>query len=152
MYKKSLKKFIYNAKHKYLNLNTFVILAAFLIAAGWVWGSLGVMQRNYLLQKEVDHKQRLLQLAQLQKDSIELQNRFYKTNEFKELALRESQGLVMPGEKVLILPENSQSVKDAAKLDGSVLAAPDGPQGASNLQQWMNFLFGGYSKSINDKK
>lgn len=151
MPEKSLKKIIYNARHKYANINTFVILVAFLIAAGWVWGSLGVMQRNYLLQKEVDHKKRQLQLAELQKESLELQNRYYQTNEYKELALRESQGLVMPGEKVLILPENSESVKESDSSKGSITSSGEA-LGESNLQQWMNFLFGGYSKSIDTDK
>lgn len=149
---KSLKKVIYNVRHKYANFNTFVIFVAFLLAAGWVWGSLGVMQRNYLLQKEVDHKKRQLQLAELQKESIELQNRYYKTNEYKELALRESQGLVMPGERVLILPANTQAAKDASKGGGGSQGGSSNAQEPSNLQQWMNFLFGGYSKGINAYK
>ena len=116
----NIRKFIYTIRHKYLTFNNLVILTAFLIALGWVWGSLGVMQRNYSLQKEVDQKRRQLQLAELQKDSLELQKRFYQTNEYKELAARESLGLVMPGEKLLILPKNSESAK---KADAPVVAA-----------------------------
>jgi len=148
MQKINIRKFVYHVRHKYLTFNNFVILTAFLIAAGWVWGSLQVMQRNYLLQKEVDLKKRQLQLTGLQKDSLELQKRYYETNEYKELAARESLGLVMPGEKVLILPENSQAAKDAdaKKSNTSSEAAP--VERASNMEQWLNFLFGGYSKSI----
>ena len=137
-----------------MTFNNLVILTAFLIAAGWVWGSLQAMQQNYGLQKEVDYKKRQLQLAELQRDSLELQKRYYETNEYKELAARESLGLVMPGEKVLILPENTEAAKQAdAKKSGSNTATV--PQDkTSNLEQWMNFLFGGYSKSIGgeDKK
>lgn len=149
MQKIHIRKFIYHVRHNYLTFNNLVILTAFLIAAGWVWGSLQVMQRNFALQKEVDYKQRQLQLAELQKDSLELQKRYYETNEYRELAARESLGLVMPGEKVLILPDNSEAAKQAdAKADRS------GTQNVpldktSNLEQWLNFLFGGYSKSIN---
>ena len=143
----NIRKFIYTIRHKYLTFNNLVILTAFLIALGWVWGSLGVMQRNYSLQKEVDQKRRQLQLAELQKDSLELQKRFYQTNEYKELAARESLGLVMPGEKLLILPKNSEAAK---KADAPVVAA-SAPvkESTSNLEQWLNFLFGGYSKSLN---
>jgi cell division protein FtsB len=143
----NIRKFIYTIRHKYLTFNNLVILTAFLIALGWVWGSLGVMQRNYSLQKEVDQKRRQLQLAELQKDSLELQKRFYQTNEYKELAARESLGLVMPGEKLLILPKNSEAAK---KADAPVVAASAPVQeSTSNLEQWLNFLFGGYSKSLN---
>lgn len=149
MQKIHIRKIIYHVRHKYLTFNNLVILTAFLIAAGWVWGSLGVMQRNYALQKEVDLKKRQLQLTSLQKDNLELQKRYYETNEYKELAARETLGLVMPGEQVLILPENSQTAKDAdtKKTKTSVLVASG--EKVSNMEQWLNFLFGGYSKSIN---
>lgn len=132
-------------RHKYLTLNNVVILTAFLIAAGWVWGSLGVMQRNYSLQKDIDYKKRQLQLTQLQRDNLALQKNFYQTVEYQELAVRESLGLVRPGEKALILPPNSQAATDA---DATRVAAPVRQETASNLEQWVNFLFGGYSKSI----
>ncbi len=148
MQKINIRKFIYHVRHKYLTFNNLVILTAFLIAAGWIWGSLQVMQRNYALQKEVDFKRRQLQLTELQKQSLELQQRYYQTNEYKELAARESLGLVMPGEKVLILPENSEAAKQADKKVAT--NAPAAPQEQiSNMEQWLNFLFGGYSKSIN---
>ena len=67
MLKINIKKIIYHIRHKYVTLNNMVIVAAFVIAAGWVWGSLGMMQRNYSLQKDVDLKKRQLQLTQLQK-------------------------------------------------------------------------------------
>ncbi|MGV9001436.1 MAG: FtsB family cell division protein [Candidatus Saccharimonadaceae bacterium] len=148
MPKINIRKFIYHVRHNYLTFNNLVILTAFLIAAGWVWGSLNVMQRNYGLQKEVDYKKRQLQLAELQKDSLELQKRYYETNEYKELAARESLGLVMPGEKVLILPENTVAAKEADAKKPSSNTVAISQDTTSNLEQWLNFLFGGYSKSI----
>ena len=148
MQKINIRKFIYHVRHKYLTFNNLVIMTAFLIALGWVWGSLQVMQRNYGLQKEVDYKRRQLQLAELQKDSLELQQRYYQTNEYKELAARESLGLVMPGEKVLILPENSEAAKKSdTKTSGSASQVVPRDK-TSNMEQWLNFLFGGYSRSI----
>jgi len=143
----NIQKIIYHIRHRYLTLNNVVILAAFLIAAGWVWGSLGVMQRNYNLQKDIDYKKRQLQLTQLQRDNLSLQKNFYQTREYQELAVRESLGLVFPGEKALVLPPNS----DAAKKADTVKTATAPQATTSNLEQWVNFLFGGYSKSISDR-
>lgn len=151
MQKVNIRKLIYQVRHKYLTFNNLVIMTAFLIAAGWIWGSLQVMQRNYTLQKEVDYKRRELQLTELQKQSLELQQRYYETNEYKELAARESLGLVMPGEKVLILPENSEAAKQADVKKTTNVPTVAREQ-SSNLEQWLNFLFGGYSKSISDDK
>ena len=142
----NIRKLFYTIRHDYLTFNNLVILAALLIAAGWAWGSLQVMQRNYALQREVDYKKRQLQLAKLQKENLRLQNKFYQTDEYKELALRDSLGLVMPGEKLLILPENSAEAKAADKE--ATQTTDTTVQETSNLEQWLNFLFGGYSKSM----
>jgi cell division protein FtsB len=148
MQKINTRKLVYTIRHKFLTLNNVVILVAFVIAASWVWGSLGMMQRNYALQKEVDGKKRQLELVQLQKANLELQKRYYQTREYQELAVRETLGLVMPGEKVLILPDNSQAAKDA---DKPKVADTTATTQSSNLEQWINFLFGGYSRSISDE-
>lgn len=146
MPKINIRKFIYTVRHSYLTLNNIVIAAAFVIAAGWVWGSLDGMQRNFALQREVDLKQRQLQLAELEKESLELQQNYYKTDEYQEIAARESLGLVMPGERVLILPPNSEAAKQPDAPKGQAVRAQEQ---SSNLEQWLNFLFGGYSKTIN---
>lgn len=147
----NIQKIIYTIRHKYWTFNNIVIFVAFFIAASWVWGSLQVMQRNFALQKEVDQKSRQLQLTELQKQSLELQQRYYKTDEYKELAVRESLGLVMPGESVVILPKNSQAALDAdKKVSPAVVANSQATE--SNTEQWLNFLFGGYNRTVNENK
>jgi cell division protein FtsB len=145
MKKINIRKLIYTIRHKYVTLNNVVIAVAFLIAASWVWGSLGMMQRNYTLQKEVDYKKRQLELTQLQRDNLELQKKYYQTAEYQELAVREALGLVQPGEKALILPPNSAEASDEATSAQVATGAQ-----ATNLEQWVNFLFGGYSKSLSE--
>jgi len=116
------------------------------IAANWIWGSLGMMQRNFTLQKELDDKSQQLIVAQLDTENAKLEQRYYQTEEYKELAVRQQLGLVVPGESVLILPPNSPSViaKDkAAAATASYKVVP-----TSNFSQWMNFLFGNDNKNI----
>jgi len=146
MKKIKIRRLWYLLRHKYFTLNNGVILIAFMIAAGWVWGSLNVMQRNYNLQKELDDKSRQLIVAELDKDNAELEQRYYQTNEYKELAVRERLGLASPGEGVLILPENSQAAKDADKL--TTISTQVQVEKVSNFGQWMNFLFGGNNSSL----
>jgi hypothetical protein len=146
MKKINIRRIYYLVRHKYFTLNNAVIAIAFMIAAGWVWGSLGVMQRNYGLQKQLDDKSRELIVAQLDTDNAKLAQRYYKTDEYKELAVREKLGLGLPGESVLILPPNSEAAKNTDKIDNSTLYGETEP--ISNFNQWMNFLLGGNSKSI----
>lgn len=148
MKKINIKKIIYTIRHKYMTLNSVVIAVALLIAANWVWGALEMMQRNYTLQKEVDSKHRVLQLTELQRDSLALQKRYYQTDEYQELAARESLGLVMPGEKVLVLSKEDASGGATEDSGGNLTQGPAVVQ-TSNFEQWLNFLFGGYAESVN---
>lgn len=149
MKKINIRRIIYRIRHDYLTLNNAIILFAAIIAISWVWGSLEVMQKNYKLQKSLDDRSRQLIVSQLDTASAQLQQRYYQTEEYKELAVRQYLGLVKPGESVLILPANTQMAKN---IDKDVLAASKQSQleatPTSNFTQWMNFLFGGNSKSI----
>jgi hypothetical protein len=147
MKKINIRRIYYRFRHEYLTLNNVVIVIAFIIAANWVWGSLEMMQRNFSLQKELDDKSRQLIVAQLDTENAKLEQRYYKTDEYKELAVRQRLGLVIPGERVLILPPNSEAVKNAdkvAEVKPSITVIK-----TSNFNQWMNFLFGGNSQRIN---
>lgn len=146
MKKINIRRIYYLFRHKYLTLNNVVVVIAFMIAAGWVWGSLDVMQRNYSLQKQLLDKQRQLIVAELDHENASLEKRYYQTDEYKELAVRQRLGLGLPGESVLILPPNSESAKSA---DDSLTAGANiQPVEASNFEQWMNFLFGANNKRI----
>lgn len=138
----NIRKTFYHLRYRYMTMNNVVVAVALIIGGSWAWGSIEVMQRNYGLQKELDAKLRQQKLVELQTQNLALQQRYYRSSEYQELAVRERLGLVNPGEKVLILPPNTQAAKDADAVvaDKSVVTAP---QPASNFEQWMNFLFGG---------
>lgn len=142
----NLRKTYYHLRHRYFTMNNVVVAIALLIAASWAWGSVQAMERNYSLQKELNHKQRELKLTQLETDTLRYQQKYYESDEYKELAIRERLGLVQPGEKVLILPPNSAT----AKAVDNTVAAKEAPQkvSESNIQQWINFLFGGAYRSL----
>jgi cell division protein FtsB len=146
MKKINIRRLYYHVSHKYFTINYVVIAIAFLIAASWVWGALGVMQKNYTLQKQVDYKQQQLELAQLQTTNLQLEQRYYQTSEYQELAARTDLGLGQPGESVLILPPNSQAAINADSQAANQATAV--PLVTNNFQQWVNFLFGGNSKNL----
>lgn len=137
----NMRKWYYNIRHRYLTMNNIVMVIALFIAASWAWGSVSVMERNYTLQHEIDSKNRQLKLVKLETETLKYQQQYYKSDEYKELAVRQRLGLVMPGEKVLILPPNSAaaSQEDSDQNSGLLRRAIK----PSNFQQWMNFLFGG---------
>lgn len=151
MKKINIRRIIYHIRHKYLTLNNAIIFVAAIIAIGWVWGSLEVMQKNYRLQKELDDKSRQLIVSQLDVANAQLEQRYYKTDEYKELSVRQHLGLVAPGESVLILPPNTDAAKNADNNIKNNAQASSSSATVGNFNQWMNFLFGGNSRSISDQ-
>jgi cell division protein FtsB len=129
----------------YGTLNNVVIAVALIIAASWAWGSISMMQTNFSAQKSVDDQQRDLELMQLEVDTLQFQQNYYKSDEYKDLAARMNLGLASPGEKVLLLPKNSDAVIAGDKADAkkeTQTSTQSTSQAASNLEQWMNFLVG----------
>lgn len=140
MKKINIRKLYYLTRHRYLTMNNVVIAVAIIIGASWAWASVGAMQRNYGLQKEIDAKTREEKLAQLETESLAFEQKYHQSAEYQELALREHLGLSDPGEKVLILPPNSQAAKNADQTVSKKTTITTEP--TSNFQQWTNFLFG----------
>lgn len=142
MKKINIRKLYYLVRHRYLTIETVVVVVALVIGAGWAWGSVQMMQRNYQLQKNIDSKMREEQLTELEVQNLKFQRTYYQSTEYQELTVRERLGIVASGEKVLFLPENSA----AAKLAGKQTAQKDtglAPNQGGNFQLWINFLFGG---------
>ena len=115
----------------------------FLVAAGfclvWTWGAISAMSRNWELEQRLVARRRELTLLQLEIESLELENQYYASEEYQELAARAKQNRVGDGETLIYLPNNSDFAKH--KHDGIVVeeVAEEEP---SNFEQWLSFLFG----------
>ena len=138
MNKLKLKRLIYRIQHDYLTLNNVVIAAAILIAMSWAWGSIESMQKNYELQRSIDNKRQQVEIEKLQVALLEYESKYYQSEEYQELTIRQRTGKGLPGEKQLIT-QSFESATPAQKLASSAKRTD------SNFQQWMNFLFGGNS-------
>lgn len=140
-----IRKIIYHIRHRYLTTESLVIVVALVIAASWAWGSVQAMERNYTLQKEIDYKRRQLTLSELETAKLKFEQNYYSSDEYKELTVRERMGLASPGEKVLVLPPNTVTESEVPVTGKAVR-----PVEQTNLQQWVNFLFGGASKRLQE--
>ena len=138
-----IRRLVYKLKNQYATTNNAVVAVAFFIAISWAWGSVSVMQRNYKLQREIDSKERQATLMSLENERLKYEQKYYQSDEYKEMAVRQRLGLVMPGEKVVSLPANSVGAKqwDASQQQkqttNRVIEKP------TNFESWMTFLLGG---------
>ena len=137
----NIRKIYYHVRHRYITMNNMVMVIALVVGAGWAWASVGAMQRNYALQKEVDAKVREQKLLELETQNLAFEQRYYKSSEYQELAVRERMGLARPNERMLLLPPNTVAAKEADEKLMKKSTINDPPE--ANVQQWVNFLFGG---------
>lgn len=146
MQSRTAHRFIYHLRRHYLTTNNAVIAVAAVIAVSWAWASVGVVQRNYALQREIDDKLRQKQVIELETQSLEYEQKYYKSSEYLTLEVKKRLGLAEPGEKVLVLPPNTSTASDNDKALARSGIETIKDEEPTDLQQWMNFLFGGNNR------
>lgn len=107
----------------------------------WTWGSISAMTRNWTLSQELIERERQKALLELEVETLELENEYYSSNEYKELSARKYQNKKLPGETMIYLPANSDAAKSKHSSDADPNATVETPQ-LANFEQWMAFLFG----------
>lgn len=120
----------------YFTYANAVLAIAFLLAISWVWGTIEALQQNFLLERQVTQLEHTVELDEIEVQLLEHEQRYYESDEYLELAAREHFGRAAPGEKMLILPENT--VTDTLPSRDTVTPKQEPP---GNLQQWTMFLF-----------
>lgn len=95
------------------------------------------MSRNWTLSERLSSEKKSLELLEVELDTLELENAYYKTEEYQELAARRFANKQLAGEKMVYLPENSE----AAKNKYQTVATKTHEKTYSNLDKWVHFLF-----------
>lgn len=122
-------------KH-YYTLDNIVLLAAILLAIGFIWSTMGALQSNYVLQRQVDILRSQVEASRLESDTLQLENIYFASDEYLELQARQQFGKAAPGERMIILPANT--VSDAVTTDAN---KPADVISNNNFQAWLNFFF-----------
>ncbi len=111
------------------------------------WSSVKTVQTNYELQKKISGLKQQNNVLSLQNDNAGLRNQYLQTDQYLELAARQSLGLAAPGESVLLVPE-SVALKYVSKTgwskptDTATKSADSRSKVSKNLQDWRDFLLG----------
>lgn len=122
----------------YLTIQNGTIVLAFVIAMGWIWGTVETLQKNFVYQQQVDALTQDVELEKLRNQNLAFQQEYYRSEEFLELSARQRLGKADPGEKLIILPD-SRNITDT--VSSSSVAVPTVLR-EGNLSQWLQFFFG----------
>ena len=131
--KAKTRRLKYYFSNDILTLSNIIMVSVIFISVIWVWGNIAAMEKNYAIQKKLELKQRQALIDEISYKTLEYEQKYLKSSEYQELAVREKLGLAMPGEHVLILSKYPEEQK---KRRTEALKT-------SNFTQWINFLFGG---------
>lgn len=105
------------------------------------WSGVKSIQTNYGLQKQISALKQQNDLQKMQNDNLALQNQYYNSNQYLELAARQNFGLAAPGEQEIIVPE---SVALAYTADLPNPSKPDvksaQPAYQRNFNSWIDFF------------
>lgn len=114
-------------------------MIAVVVCLVWTWGAISAMSRNWELEQRIVSKKRELAILQLEIETIELENQYYASEEYQELAAREKRNKIAEGETMIYLPENT----DYAKHKNNIIEEPEEEsEEKSNFEQWISFIFG----------
>lgn len=143
-----LREFLDSPRSRHFSDPRNIILYIFtIIVLAITWSGVKAVQTNYELQKQVTTLQQQNAVLDLQNQNIALQNEFYGTNQYLDLAARQQLGLAAPGETVLLVPDSvANKYVDSNIGPKTVATAAASSSNESslikNLHAWRDFLFG----------
>lgn len=140
---KKLEKHPFAQNFRDVRFLGFLLFGVLVLLA--TWSGVRVIETNYDLQKQISQIDQQNQVQKLQNDNLKLQNDYYNSDTFLELAARKQFGKAAPGEKVLLVPK-SVALSYAKQLPAEEAtvtntSASKGSTYQQNLEAWMNFLF-----------
>ena len=105
------------------------------------WSGIKTVQTNYGLQKQISAIKQQTAVKSLENNNLKLQNDYYQSNQYLELAARQNFGLAASGEKEILVSEDvalahtvdlpKQKTTSTTKLQ---------PAYESNFQSWVDFF------------
>ncbi len=138
----SLRRVKFGLKRDFLTVENVVLLFAIILCLVWTFQTITAMSRNWELSERLTEERKKLELISLEVESAELANEYYKSNEYQELVARKNLDKKLPGENMVVMPENSEVAKNKHQDEPKTLAM-DEPE-YTNFEKWMMFLFPKY--------
>ena len=107
------------------------------------WSGVKVIQTNYGLQKQIETLKQLDQVQELKDKNLALQNQYYQSKQYLELAARQNFNLAAPGEKeIIVSPDVAWSytvnLPSTNNEESPILSKQ--PNYQRNLESWVNFF------------
>jgi hypothetical protein len=124
-----------------MTVENMVLFFAIVLCLVWTYQSIAAMSRNWELSERLSTERKNLELLTIENETAELENEYYRSNEYQELVARKYLDKQLPGEKMVVLPQNSETALNKHK---KVEQTKNENEDYSNFEKWMKFLFPKY--------
>ena len=138
--KDNLRRTKFRLKRDFFTLENIALLLAIVLCLVWTYQSIVAMSRNWKLSETLITEKKELELLNVEVEAAELENEYYKTNEYQELMARKILDKKLSGENMVILPDNSEEAKNKHKVS----KVEKQEKSYSNFEKWMMYLFPNY--------
>lgn len=138
--KTKLRQVRYAMKHDFLTIENVVLAIAIILCFIWTFQSIKAMSRNWELSEKLTAEKKELELLEIEVEAAELENEYYRSEEYQELVARRQLDKKLEGEKMVVMPENSEKAKNKYKNVSVEVVEKK----YSNFEKWTKFLFPNY--------
>lgn len=135
--KDGIRRINYKIKHDFLMVENIVLFLAIALCLVWAYQTIVAMSKNWELAESLSDKNRELELLSIETEALALENEYYKTDEYQEILARKYLNKKIPGENMVVMPENSESAKNKHKTTKDSMEE----KSYTNFEKWMMYLF-----------
>lgn len=126
----------------YFSLGALGVYLIAVVSLSVAWASTKAIQRNYQLMKEISVLEQEADIAAQKVANQKLENEYYKSDAFLELAARSQLNKAAPGERLMIVPRSVALAKLPAGSDKIDEVVEVVKTKLPNWQAWLQFLTG----------
>lgn len=132
------RQFKYHLQNDFFSVENIILVVAIFLCGLWTYQSIVSMSRNWQLHEELSNIQKERDVLSLKIDAMEMENSYYSSAEYQEIAARKYLDKQLPGEKMVKLEPNSEKAKN--KYATTTTEKPAEKE-LSNLEKWIRFIF-----------
>ena len=135
--KTQLRRFRYYTKKDFLTIHNIATISAVILGLVFTYNAVTATTRNWQLEQKLKETTLRSEKLKLEVETLDLEQKYYNTEEYQEIMAREKQGMMLEGETMVILPENSEkAINKYSDIDQKA------NKKRSNFDEWLDFLFG----------
>jgi hypothetical protein len=131
------RRFKYRLTHGFFTIENVVLLLAIVLCLGLTFKTIESMSRNWELSERLSEDKKTLELLKIETQMAELENEYYRSDEYQDLLARKLANKKSPGENMVSMPENSETAKNKHKTQ----TKSEKEKEKSNFEKWSLFLF-----------